>query len=164
MNNIIEFIRSDISIATIYIVLLLLLLGMIITYIKLNKYKKENDKFLRSIGKGQNIQETIELYMKEVNDVKLLNQEIIKYCENIDKKHDNTLQKVGLIRYNAFQNVGSDLSFALALLDNKNTGIVLNGIYSRDMSNIYAKPVIEGKSTYVLTEEEKEAINKAMKS
>ena len=54
------------------------------------------------------------------------------------------------------------MSFALALLDANNNGVVLNGIYSREMSNIYAKPVISGKSTYTITEEEKEAINKAI--
>ena len=67
-----------------------------------------------------------------------------------------------MVRYNAFKDVGSDLSFALALLDEQNNGIVLNGIYSRDMSNIYAKPIENGKSTYVVSEEEAQAIQKAM--
>ena len=72
------------------------------------------------------------------------------------------MQKVGLVRYSAFKDTGSDLSFALAILDKYNDGIVLNGIYSREMSNIYAKPIKEGKSTYTLSEEEKEAIEKAI--
>ena len=67
-----------------------------------------------------------------------------------------------LMKYNAFKDVGSDLSFALAILNNQNDGIVLNGIYSRETSNIYAKPVIKGESTYTLSEEEKEAIKKAI--
>ena len=54
------------------------------------------------------------------------------------------------------------MSFSLALLDEYNTGVVLNGIYSREMSNIYAKPIKEGKSSYTLSEEEKEAIRKAI--
>ena len=57
---------------------------------------------------------------------------------------------------------GSDLSFALALLDEKNNGVVLNGIYSREMSNIYAKPVENGKSKYTISEEENLAIEKAI--
>lgn len=52
---------------------------------------------------------------------------------------------------------------ALAILNDNNTGIVLNGIYGRDTSNIYAKPVTEGKSEYALSKEEKEAIERAMK-
>ena len=69
-----------------------------------------------------------------------------------------------MVRYNAFQDTGSNLSFAVALLDSNNTGIVLNGIYSRDGSNIYSKPIQEGKSNFVLSDEEKEAINQAINS
>ena len=65
-------------------------------------------------------------------------------------------------RYNAFKDTGSDLSFTLALLDEKNDGIVLNGIYARDSSNIYAKPIEKGESKYILSNEEKEAINRAI--
>jgi len=73
------------------------------------------------------------------------------------------IQKIGIVRFNAFKDVGSDLSFALALLDEKNDGVVLNGIYSRDVSNIYAKPVKNGTSTYTLSNEEEQAISKAVK-
>ena len=58
----------------------------------------------------------------------------------------------------------SDLSFAVALLDEENSGVVFNGIYSREMSNIYAKPVEKGNSSYTLSDEEAEAINKAINS
>ena len=68
-----------------------------------------------------------------------------------------------MVRYNAYKDTGSDLSFALAILNDNNTGIVLNGIYGRDTSNIYAKPVVNGNSEYALSKEEKEAIERAMK-
>ena len=73
-----------------------------------------------------------------------------------------TIKKVGIVRYNAFKDTGSDLSFALALLNDNNDGVVLNGIYSREMSNIYAKPIKGGKSTYTISDKEQEAINKAI--
>ena len=84
--------------------------------------------------------------------------------KNLDEDLTNCIQKVGIVRYNAFKDTGSDLSFALALLDEKNNGVVLNGIYSREMSNIYAKPVENGKSTYTVSEEEAQAIQKAVQS
>lgn len=71
-------------------------------------------------------------------------------------------KEYGIYRYNAYKDTGSDLSFTLALLDEKNNGVVLNGIYSRDMSNIYAKPVQNGESSYKITEEENEAIKMAI--
>lgn len=71
-------------------------------------------------------------------------------------------KKFGIYRYNAYKDSGSELSFALALLDERNDGVVLNGIYSREMSNIYAKPIKNGVSEYKITEEENEALKRAM--
>lgn len=164
MENIVEWMQSNISIIVIYVILFISIVVNFINNRKINRQKKEYQNFLKNIGNGQNIQETLEKHMQKVKQVEELNKEIIAYCEKIDVKHDKSLQKVGMIRYNAFQDVGSNLSFAVALLDNENTGIVLNGIYARDMSNIYAKPVVKGKSTYVLTQEEQDAINKAINS
>ena len=75
-----------------------------------------------------------------------------------------TISKVGIVRYSAFRDTGSDLSFTLALLNKHNDGVVLNGIYSREMSNIYAKPIKNAESTYTLSNEEKQAIQKALES
>ena len=69
------------------------------------------------------------------------------------------VQKAALVRYNAFQNVGNELSFSLALLDSEDNGFVLSSIYGRDTSTTYAKPVRAGVSGIVLTEEEEDAIS-----
>ena len=71
---------------------------------------------------------------------------------------------MGIVRYSAFRDTGSDLSFAVALLDENNSGVVFNGIYSREMSNIYAKPVEKGNSKYTLSNEELQAIDRAINS
>ncbi len=117
---------------------------------------------MKKIGNGNNIQETIEEYMDKISEVEEENNNLKNYCAQLDNTLATSIQKIGLIRYSAFKDTGSDLSFTLALLNEKNTGVVLNGIYSREMSNIYAKPVEKGNSTYTLSEEEKQAINKAM--
>ena len=117
---------------------------------------------MNKIGNGNNIQETIENYIKKIEEVQKENNDLRNYCKQLDSTLATSIQKIGLIRYNAFKDTGSDLSFTLALLNEKNTGVVLNGIYSREMSNIYAKPVEEGISTYTLSEEERQAIKKAI--
>ena len=86
------------------------------------------------------------------------------FSRKLDKDFEKSIQKVGIIRYNAYKDTGSDLSFTLALLDENNNGVVLNGIYSREMSNIYAKPIENGKSTYTLSDEEQKAIERAINS
>ena len=94
----------------------------------------------------------VETGLKETN---------LKY-DQLDDQIQRCVQKIGVVRYNAYKDSGSDLSFAVALLDENNNGVVFNGIYSREMSNIYAKPVFDGKSKYTITDEENQAIDKAI--
>jgi hypothetical protein len=74
------------------------------------------------------------------------------------------VQKVGTVRFCAFPDMGSDLSFAIALLDANDNGVVLSSLYGRNESRTYAKPIQGGKSTYQLSEEEREAIARAVSS
>lgn len=164
MDSIINLLKTDTFLIIISIISVLSIILLIINYLKLNKINHEYSEFMKKVGNGKEIDEVLNKYMEKVQKVEDLNNEIINYCERLDKTVDGCIQKIGIVRYNAFKDVGSNLSFALALLDNNNNGIVLNGIYSRDTSNIYSKPVKEGKSEYALSDEEKEAIEKAINS
>ena len=138
------------------------LIGLIVVIIKMNNQTKRYKKMLEKLGNGSNIEQDIEKYLNKVEYIEKQNEEIINYCQNIENNIKNCIQKIGMVRYNAFNDTGSNLSFAVALLDDKNTGIVINGIYSRDGSNIYSKPIENGKSDFALSDEEKEAINQAI--
>ena len=72
------------------------------------------------------------------------------------------VDRAELLRFRAFENVGSDLSFAFALLNQDGNGVVLSSIHNREESRVYAKPIKEGMSTYSLTGEEKQVIDRAM--
>ena len=158
MNSILEFLRTDTFLIIILLISVLSIILLILNHLKLTKLKNEYSEFMKKLGNGKNIDENLKVYMDRVQKVEDLNKEIIQYCERLDKTVDTCIQKIGIVRYNAFKDVGSNLSFTLALLDNNNNGVVLNGIYSRDNSNIYAKPIKDGKSEYILSDEEKEAI------
>ena len=132
--------------------------------IKLSTLNKKYRDFMKKVGNGKNLEEDLETYMYRVEKVEKQNAEISTYIKNLDEDLTRCIQKVGIVRYNAFKDTGSELSFALALLDENDNGVVLNGIYSREMSNIYAKPVEHGKSNYTISEEESQAIQKAMSS
>ena len=119
---------------------------------------------MKKLGKGENIEEMLENHLEKVEFVHKQNEEILDYCRKIDNDFGKTISKIGIIRYSAFKDTGSDLSFTLALLNKHNDGVVLNGIYSREMSNIYAKPIKNAESTYTLSNEEKQAIQKALES
>lgn len=162
MENITEFIKTDTFLLVMVAIMLILLIGFIVMVTKFSKLNKKYKNFMQKLGNGKNLEEDLETYMYRVNKVEQQNAQIENQIKNIDNNVLKCIQKVGMVRYNAFENTGSNLSFALALLDKNNSGIVLNGIYSREMSNIYAKPVENGKSTYTFSEEETQAIQKAM--
>lgn len=164
MQKILEFLKTDnylLILSTITIILLIGFLAVLINNIKLNnRYKK----FMKKLGNGKNLEEDLENFMYKVDRVEKQNSEITSFCKNLDEDISKCIQKIGIVRYSAFKDTGSDLSFAVALLDEKNDGIVFNGIYSREMSNIYAKPVEKGNSKYTLSDEEIAAIEKAINS
>ena len=164
MDNILEFLKSDMFLIIISVVCIVLFIGLIALMIKLSKLNKYYKTFINKLGNGNNIEEDLETFMYRVEKVEKQNREINEFIKTLDNDLRKCIQKIGIVRYNAFKDTGSDLSFTLALLDENNNGVVLNGIYSREMSNIYAKPVEKGESKYTLSDEEKEAISKAMSS
>lgn len=162
MEGIIELLRTDTFLIIMAVLLCVLFISFLICLVKISNLNKKYKNFMKKIGNGKNIEEDLENYMYRVEKVEKQNAEIIAYCRTLDEDLVGCIQKVGIVRYNAFKDTGSDLSFALALLDEKNNGVVLNGIYSREMSNIYAKPIENGKSSYTISEEERQAIDKAI--
>lgn len=162
MENIMEILKTDAFFLTLLGIMVILFVGFIILIAKFSKLNKKYQNFMQKLGNGKNLEEDLETYMYRVNKVESENAQIINSIEEINKEQKKCIQKIGMVRYNAFQDVGSDLSFALAMLDENNDGVVLNGIYSREMSNIYAKPIEKGKSTYTVSAEEAQAIGKAM--
>ncbi len=164
MGSITEFIKSDIFLIILLIAIVILLVLYIVSLANLKKLRGSYTKFMNKLGNGNNIEDMLKSYIIEVDKVKQKNNEIVGYCKNLDKNLKLCTQKIGIVRYNAFKDTGSDLSFALAILDAYNNGVVLNGIYARESSNIYAKPIENGESKYILSNEEKEAIDKAINS
>ncbi len=164
MQNIIDFLHTDNFLIVLSTILLIIFVLMIIILVNTMKMNKKYRNFMKKLGNGKNIEEDLENYMYRVERIEKQNAEIMTFCKSLDEDIAKCIQKVGIVRYSAFKDTGSDLSFAVALLDEKNNGVVFNGIYSREMSNIYAKPVENGKSKYTLSEEENEAINKAIES
>jgi hypothetical protein len=77
---------------------------------------------------------------------------------------EGSVRRVGVLRYDAFEDVGGRLSFSCALLDEHGTGVVLTSINGRQETRVYAKPVTQGQSTYNLSREEEEAIRQALQT
>ena len=159
INNII---KSEAFLIGVAVVNLLLLILYICNLLKLKKINKNYKSFMKKLGNGNNIEEILQKYITKVEEVNEKNEEVLNYCTRLDKDISLCIKKIGMVRYSAFKDTGSDLSFALALLNDNNDGVLLNGIYSREMSNIYAKQVNQGKTNVKISDEEKQALEIAL--
>ena len=157
-----NFFKTDINIIILLSINTILFISIIISNARINKINRNTKEFMRKLGNGRDIKEDLSNYMERIIDIEKALSETNSYCKELDKQLKGCVQKVGIVRYNAYKDSGSNLSFAVALLDEKNNGVVFNGIYSREMSNTYAKPIEDGKSKYSMTEEENEAVLKAI--
>ena len=140
------------------IMLIVLVFILIIETISIFVIHRKYISFMKKLGNGNDVDQLLKKYLEDVKEIKKDNTEIKNYYTKLDSDLSSCIQKVGLVRYNAFKDVGSDLSFAIALLDANNNGVVLNGIYGSESSNIYAKPVKGNQSSYQLSHEEEYAI------
>lgn len=111
---------------------------------------------------GGNLEDLIKKASKDIQELHLGFQNVSNEAENQKKQLSSTIKKIGIVRFNPFNNTGGDQSFALALLDSMNSGIVISSLYLREGTRVYAKPIESLKSKYPLSKEEEEAIKKAI--
>jgi Cft2 family RNA processing exonuclease len=145
--------------------LLIICIGLLIYIIYTNKkIAKLTDKYKKFMsGKdGKSLENVVEKRFSQVDDLiecdKITNNKIEEINENLL----TTFQKVGIVKYDAFNEMGGKLSFALALLNKENTGFVINAMHSREGCYTYIKEIIKGESYILLGEEESEAVDKAV--
>lgn len=145
---------------------LLLLIINIIVIIRQSSMRKAYNFFMKGEDtNSKSLEERLIEYSKKCTTLNNKYTSLVKKVDTLEKNVECCVQKVGVVRYRAFEQESSnDLCFSVAILDSKDNGVVFNSIYSRTGSYTYAKPIERGISTYVLSNEEKEAIEKAKKS
>lgn len=137
--------------------LILALFFFIINTVRLNQLHKRYQRLMKGVDKA-NLEQLI---FKQTEQLQSLSRKV-EAVEGMQAKIDRDLQQsigpIGIVRYNAFDDIGSDLSFSIAILNREKNGVVISSLYGREDSRIYAKPVANGESEYKMTEEEKEAV------
>ena len=151
-----------------YLVIVLLILQVIFIGIVINlqmKYKRMQEKyqiFMR--GKdGRSLERGFLEQFKAVEKLERIAKQNTRDIDMICKKMRSHYQKVGIVRYDAFQEIGGDLSFVLTMLDENNSGWILNAIHSREGCYTYIKKIVKGECDMELGREERESLKKAMK-
>lgn len=138
------------------VLVLITLVLCIVNHVKLRRV-------LKNCPSGK-LDETIITYYEKINALFQSLEDKEKQFVLLEKKIDAGAQKVGLVRYDAFDDISSNLSFSLVVLDGADTGFVMTSIYGRDTTNVYIKPIIKGKSSYTLSEEELDALQNAIEN
>lgn len=100
-------------------------------------------------------------HLEEIRTTTERAKELAHRAEEVGRRLERSIQRVGVVRFNAFPEVGGDQSFAIALLDNHGDGVVISSLQGRTENRVYAKPLKRWDSTYALSDEEKQAIAKA---
>ena len=152
-----------ILILILFILLVILITIAIVVIVKMAGMKKRLDAFL--CGKdGMSLEESIISVHEENKYLKSCADRNKKDIRILYKKAERTISKVGLVKYDAFQQMGGQLSFSLALLDEHNDGFIINSVHGTDGCYSYTKQIIRGQSDIDLGKEEKQALDMAMQS
>jgi hypothetical protein len=117
---------------------------------------------LVSDGSGGSLQQLLDAHIGKVVEVGAELERLSELHEYLEARSRGSLQHVGLVRFNPFEDTGSDQSFASALLDDRRDGIVLSSLHGRGQTRVFAKPVEGGESTHTLSDEEAQAIRIAV--
>lgn len=144
------------------IISILLVVLNLISQLRISKMTKKYNRLVEGVNEVT-LEDILFQHLDEIKAVKNALIDIKEKYKNLDGRLKFSIQKVGVVRYNAFNDMGSDLSFSIALLDDNLNGFVLSSIFGRNESNTYAKPIVNGKSNYTLSVEEIQAIDKAKK-
>ena len=143
------------------IIIVLLFIIVVVLFKSIGKLEDRYRRLMRGAN-GKNIENLLNSKLDQIQDAKQNCEDAIEEIKKLENEIKGCVQKVSIMRYKAFEDVGSDLSFSIALLDGNNDGVVLTGIYARQDSTIYAKPIDKGISRYDLSEEEIQVLNDAM--
>lgn len=137
---------------------------MIITLVCFSQYRKlyrRYDMFMR--GKdAETLEDTILDLLDETTVLQVSDREGRDQLTSLNRQVRASFQKVGIVKYNAFKGMGGNLSFVIALLDDNNSGFILNSVHSREGCYLYMKDVEKGSTDVLLGAEEKEALEKAL--
>lgn len=153
--------------AFIFLFMLILIVVLFVLYVnvslKYDRLKNSYASFMR--GKdGKNLEESILTKFSELDGIAKIIKQNRADVKEMYRRTEHCIQKCGIVKYDSFNEMGGKLSFALALLDSDNTGWIMNAMHSREGCYTYVKEILKGESYVELSEEEAEALDRAIYS
>lgn len=163
MNGILGSLGIDPFYLFIFLFILQVVLIVLLVILN-NKYRylqKSYTTFMKGRN-GKNLEKSIFKKFEELEEISDLVNENKKKIKDISKKMEGHYQKAGIVKYDAFHEMGGNLSFALTMLDQNNNGWIFNAMHSREGCYTYIKEIVKGESYIELSEEEQQCLEKAI--
>lgn len=161
IENFISLYSVELNLGLVVILLLLFILHIHSRY-KIKKITEKYNGFI-AVSSGINIEDVLMDNQRNITELSNDFKEMENQLSSLELKQSFSIQKIGFIRYNAFSDMGNELSYSIALLDSYNSGFVLSSLYGRDNSMNYSKPIKNGDSRIPLSAEEQIAIDRALR-
>lgn len=159
------FARIGIDQGILVLLLMVLVLILIVVFLNvslaLHRLNRKYTMFMKGAD-GQSLERMFRQKMKEFERLARANEDNSLELRQMKSVLKKTPTKYGIVKYDAFDDVGGKLSFALAMLDAENTGFILNAIHSRDNCFFYIKEIVNGESYTLLSSEETDALRQAV--
>jgi len=153
--------------AYVWLILLLLTLALagwlVVLHRRVTRLRRTYSALLTGTD-GRDLGELLSMYVEQMSLAASKADQLSKSSDRMERRIKNSIQRLGLVRFNAFAGIGGEQSFAAALLDEKGDGIVISSLQGRGENRLYAKPVMNWDSSYTLSVEEKEALTQARES
>lgn len=163
MSGLFDFLGIDpgIVIFILLILCIILTIMMVSNNMRLSRLERKYKAFMKG-SDAQSLEKSFVRKFGQIDRLYEAKEEHENSINYIKKNLDVIFTKYGIEKYDAFDDVGGKLSFALALLDKENNGLILNAVHSRDNCFLYLKEIVKGESYVMLSQEEVEALRRAV--
>lgn len=160
MNEVFGSAGAGFMIFLLFMLVIALLVVVFNMNVRMNRLQRRYNLFMKG-SDGQSVEKAMSSRLRELGKLRSGQERSREDLADLQHQYNTMLCKYGIVKYDAFEDVGGKMSFALAMLDQTNTGFVLNAIHSRDNCYLYLKDVVKGTSYIMLSDEEVEALRRA---
>ena len=154
-------IDSDILVIILFVLWIVSFVILLVLLVRYNAIKASYTMFMKG-SDGESLEEQIGSLFNDIAVLKLSSEKNRNDIRKIIENLRDTYQRVGIVKYDAFKEMGGKLSFSIALLNDNKTGFILNSVHSSDGCYVYTKEIINGECAISLGEEEKKALMLAL--
>ena len=161
MSSLFGSAAAGVMIILLFIIVIVLAVIVFRQSLRINRLSRKYRLFMKGAD-GQSIEKALAVRFHNMDRQEAKTESNSRDIQELLEQQSRVLNKYGIVKYDAFEDVGGKMSFALAMLDKDNTGFVLNAIHSRDNCFLYLKEVVKGESYIMLSKEEIEALQKAV--